>query len=165
MAQKTNPALAALKNRVEELNKQIREESQKLLNVEFVKVFEKFPKLISFSWPQYTPYFADGDECIFHVNPDGLIPDFTDESAEDSDFEYEKKDSEFVNVGGKWQTTKLKVSPEKALNNAAYDEIYKIISSIDDQTMKAIYGDHVKVSITKNKNGELTTSTEDYEHD
>jgi hypothetical protein len=161
----TNEALTALRTRVEELNKQIREESQSLLNLEFTKVFEKYPKLLNFSWSQYTPYFNDGEECIFHVNTDSLIPDFTDESAEDHDYEYAKKDSEYVTINGKWQSRELEVSDEKKLNNEAFDNLYEIVSAIDDQTMKVIYGDHVRVTISKTEGGLLKVETKDYAHD
>ena len=89
---KTEEKIEALKAKVAELNKQVREESQRLLNEGFAEIFEKYPKLLSFSWNQYTPYFNDGDECTFRVNVYSLIPDFTDESAEDHDYEYSKGD-------------------------------------------------------------------------
>jgi hypothetical protein len=159
----SNEAITALQSKVAELNKQIREESQNLLNVEFTKVFEKYPKLNSFTWNQYTPYFNDGDECTFHVNPDSLIPDFSDESGEDHDYEYDKGDSKWDKVSKKY--IDLPVSDEKKLNNEAYDEIYSTIAAIDNDTMKAIYGDHVEVTVSKKADGSLKVATEEHEHE
>jgi hypothetical protein len=165
MARTKNEKIEALNAKVAELNKQVREESQRLLNDGFVEVFAKYPKLISFKWHQYTPYFNDGDMCTFRVNPNSLIPDFTDESAEDYDYEYEKKDSELVIVNGKWMSKPRKVSEEKALNNEAFDELYEIIDGIDDATMLAVYGDHAEITISKKKDGTLKVEIEETEHD
>jgi len=160
---KTNEKIEALKAKVAELNKQVREESQRLLNEGFTEVFEKYPKLLSFSWNQYTPYFNDGDECTFSVNTDSLIPDFTDESAEDHNYEYSKGDCEWNSKTKKYDYFPL--SDEKKLNNEAYDELVEIVNAIDDDTMKATYGNHITVTVSKNEDGTLKTSTDDYEHD
>ena len=129
----------------------------------FAEVFSKYPKLNSFSWNQYTPYFNDGDECVFRVNTDSLIPDFTDEPGEDHDYEYTKGDRIWNSRASKYED--VPVSDEKKLNNEAYDEIYAIISAIDDDTMEATYGNHITVTVSKNEDGSLSTSTDDYEHD
>jgi hypothetical protein len=39
------------------------------------ELFEQNPTLQSFSWTQYTPYFNDGDPCVFRCN--GSYPDVT----------------------------------------------------------------------------------------
>lgn len=52
--------------------------------------FENNPGLKSFSWPQYTPYFNDGDPCVFRASTNtysirinGICED--DESEDDTD--------------------------------------------------------------------------------
>jgi len=160
---KTNEKIEALKAKVAELHKQVREESQRLLNEGFTEVFAKYPKLLSFSWNQYTPYFNDGDECTFRVNTDSLIPDFTDESAEDHDYEYNTGESVWNPKTKKYED--LPITDEKKLNNEAYKELVEIVEAIDDDTMKATYGNHITVTVSKNEDGTLKTSTEDYEHD
>lgn len=160
---KTNEKIEALKTKVAELNKQVREESQRLLNEGFAEVFAKYPKLISFSWNQYTPYFNDGDECTFRVNTDSLLPSFTDESAEDHDYEYSTGDCTW-NPKTK-QYDYETISDEKKLNNETFEEICAIVNAIDDDTMKATYGNHITVTVSKNEDGSLKTSTDDYEHD
>lgn len=160
---KTKEKIEALKAKVAELNKQVREESQRLLNEGFAEVFAKYPKLISFSWNQYTPYFNDGDECTFRVNTDSLIPDFTDESAEDHDYEYSTGDSLWNSKTHEYED--VPISNEKKLNNETFEEIYAIVNTIDDDTMKATYGNHITVTVSKNEDGSLKTSTDDYDHD
>lgn len=34
----------------------------------FKSFFESFPEVKTIHWTQYTPYFNDGDECVFSVN-------------------------------------------------------------------------------------------------
>src|SRR4051794_19743146 len=57
-------------------------------------IFDMFPELQSFSWTQYTPYFNDGDECIFRVN-DWFSVDLTDgtnlEEVYDSSWSRDRK--------------------------------------------------------------------------
>lgn len=56
-----------LNSQIAELNKQRRE----ILAGEFKKIFtlffETFPQVKGITWTQYTPYFNDGEECIFRV--------------------------------------------------------------------------------------------------
>ena len=50
---------------------------------EFYKyIFEKYSKLESFGWTQYTPYFNDGDSCVFsaQVGYISINGDFVEES-------------------------------------------------------------------------------------
>jgi hypothetical protein len=38
---------------------------QKYLKEKFKELFIKYPEIETASWTQYTPFFADGDICIF----------------------------------------------------------------------------------------------------
>lgn len=53
------------------------------------QLFDAYPKLESFTWAQYTPYFNDGDECVFGVDTDsysiGINGSRPYEDDEDSD--------------------------------------------------------------------------------
>lgn len=63
--------------------KKVREEFVKKLEPQFAEVFASFfaenPNVGGVQWTQYTPYFNDGDECIFSVNDMYLFPTGTDE--------------------------------------------------------------------------------------
>ena len=53
------------------------------------------PAVESFGWSQYTPYFNDGDACVFHtygvwVKPVGAKPDSEIEDEDDYYYENEK---------------------------------------------------------------------------
>jgi hypothetical protein len=62
--------------------KKVREEFVKKLVPQFAEVFEQFfaenPNVGGVVWTQYTPYFNDGDECVFRVSGKYLFPTSTD---------------------------------------------------------------------------------------
>lgn len=62
--------------------KKVREEFVGGLEHQFAEVFEQFfaenPNVGGVVWTQYTPYFNDGDECVFRVNDKYLFPVDTD---------------------------------------------------------------------------------------
>lgn len=63
--------------------KKVRADFVKQLEPQFAEVFASFfaenPNVGGVQWTQYTPYFNDGDECVFSVNDMYLFPSSTDE--------------------------------------------------------------------------------------
>lgn len=125
--------LETLKIKHAELQAQIVEESKAFFKEESAALFAKYPAMESFAWRQYTPYWNDGEECTFSVHSDGEI------NGADS---YENKKT------------------EAKIPEAAYGDIRKHIDAIDSDTMKTMFGDHVKV-ICKRDGIEI----EEYSHD
>lgn len=62
--------------------KRVRAEFVKKLEPQFAEVFKGFfdenPNVGGVQWTQYTPYFNDGEECVFSVNDMYLFPIDTD---------------------------------------------------------------------------------------
>lgn len=52
-------------SKVKELTASLKESFFETL---FKDIFEKHPTLDSFAWTQYSPYFNDGEPCIFRVH-------------------------------------------------------------------------------------------------
>lgn len=52
---------------VENTKKDALQKAQKWFDEGSKSIFEKNPLLSVFSWPQYTPYFNDGDPCTFRA--------------------------------------------------------------------------------------------------
>lgn len=127
--------------RVEKEQMQIAHQKRggEILQSVFANVFNKFSQLQSFSWTQYTPYFNDGDECVFRMN--GLHY-MNGEYAED----YDRDD------------------PNSAWQGEAYEELDGILHKFDRDTMKDIFGDHAEVTVTRTPTG-FSTSVESYEHE
>lgn len=65
--------LDELNKTMEAARKKIREEGQAAFRAACDDVFAQHPKLESFSWPQYSPFFNDGEPCEFSVHElDGM---------------------------------------------------------------------------------------------
>lgn len=50
------------------LQAQFKLDAEVILKDTFKNVFNKNPNLTAIVWTQYTPYFNDGDSCVFSVN-------------------------------------------------------------------------------------------------
>ena len=69
---KFNEKIVEIKSSIKEL-KTLKEEQNKLFRDKhfgelFKSFFEENPEINSVQWTQYTPYFNDGEECVFGVN-------------------------------------------------------------------------------------------------
>lgn len=54
-------------------------------------LFSDFPRLKAITWSQYTPYFNDGDPCVFGVNTPQFIVDITEDNSVDVDEEFARE--------------------------------------------------------------------------
>lgn len=123
--------LKELKKKIDGLQAKMKSESEIEFKEESKAIFEKYPEIENFSWTQYTPYFNDGDECTFSVNTDPKI-NGSDEYEEESE----------------------------KINKKAFRDISKLLNEIDEQSMKAIWGDHMEV--TMSRSGKI--SSDEYSH-
>lgn len=103
----------------------------------FLEIFEKYPNLKDISWTQYTDYFNDGDLCTFSVH------------AEDSLIINGYQYYEII-----YEKNKEEVLEEVGLTLEEFEEIAKTIdsllyNSIGEDILETIFGDHVKVNVTK----------------
>lgn len=65
--------LEALKDIHEAALKQLRTDGEAALKAAFCDFFAKHPSVSSIQWTQYTPYFNDGDACVFSANEPQLM--------------------------------------------------------------------------------------------
>ncbi len=61
-------ALKALRVRMKSFQTAMEASTRNLLAAEAKGLFARHPKLESFAWHQYTPYWIDGDACSFSSN-------------------------------------------------------------------------------------------------
>lgn len=170
---------------LEELEKKRQEsleEISKDFPLLFTELFEQSKLINSLSWTQYTPYFMDGDECIFGVNLDYVYinGEYNDDVDWFDDVEYtsldtEEKVSAFNNFiespeGARYKYLGVrKLGQYGYLPNPKYDEkesklveeFTKRIEIIPDEFLRSLFGDHVKVTL--HKDGSI--STDHYSHD
>jgi predicted RNase H-like nuclease (RuvC/YqgF family) len=178
--------ISKAQKQIEKLKDQLVDDSQTLFTASCREIFEKNPDFNSFSWTQYTPYWNDGDSCEFSANTDYLYID--DEEKESSfynaelDFkELKQKEKTIKNLlaeidklkkQGKeddWEI-KHKQSRIEELNKLNLEKTEKrfnllkdiddLLKNIDQDTLEKMFGDHVKVLVTKDG-----IDVEQYEHD
>lgn len=149
-------------NQIYKIKKEIKDMSSGLFEDFQSYIFEKYPDIHSFGWTQYTPYFNDGEACIFYANTDYLK--INDEYADDSDW------FSPVNItkNGTWNRD-LKVyegrteEPNPNYNQKMIDacsEIGEFLSNFDDEFYLQKFGDHAEITITKEG-----IDISDYDHD
>jgi hypothetical protein len=150
-----NSELSKLKSEILNISSDIFEDFYKY-------IFDKYPTLESFGWTQYTPYFNDGETCVFYANTDYIS--VNDEYVDDAKWASE------VNVlnCGNWNR-ELKLFEDRVEEpNPNYDpvlteasnEITNFLGNFDNGFYLSKFGDHA--SITVSKDG---VDISDYDHD
>jgi hypothetical protein len=150
--------------------RKFKDEIQTKLKTAFKKnistLFEQNPKLNAIVWTQYTPYFADGDPCVFSV---GEVS-FTNATGDDlNDISYGEYDGEnedvvclstYTSLDSTWIDEKTKVYAEEIDFNLCV-QLGKLMESNEmEGVMLATFGDHVKVIATRDG-----FDIQEYDHD
>lgn len=179
----------SLFNNFDELNKTIEEAYAKMnaqskgIILEASKMlFEKHSKLDAIYWAQYTPYFNDGDECVFSVHEICCYYDIDtpDEEYELDDFYPYESNTDDISMDtldrykervkyrkDDWSKKRISEIENQRNENpelaSFWDDFVKFqtaIAQVPDDVMKATFGDHVAVKITKTE-----LEIEEYDHD
>jgi hypothetical protein len=161
----SNDKFAVLREKQEEikkLKKEMLEASNKIFTDLTKTIFEDHPKVKSFGWNQYTPYFNDGDSCTFSVNTDYIY--INGESVDESDWIDETKITNY----GTWNREKKEYEGRTEVPNLIYDkelasasdEIKEFLSNFDEDFFMTQFGDHAEITITPEG-----VSVDEYEHD
>jgi hypothetical protein len=103
-------------------------------------VFSRYPALESFSWTQYTPYFNDGDECVFRTNTEYPELSFVDGASID------------LNYGGN--------EADEAARAKEIAAVQTLLAQFDEDDYKRVFGDHVKVTVSR-----TGIDTDAYDHE
>lgn len=121
---------------------------------EYIKnVFKAEPRIKSFSWVQYTPYFNDGDVCEFGVHGPQFL--FTEEAVAEFDaLKVDVDDEDDDDCGlNSWSIKRLagelpadKAAPAKSLWKAI-DQIENDFEAAEE-LLELAFGDGVKVKAT-----------------
>ena len=119
--------------------------------------FELNPGINALRWTQYTPYFNDGDACVFGVG-DVYFTNAKDEQLNDVNSwgEYEGDDEDV------WAESYMTyLSGKEGVDVTSCDFISDMINSSEmKDIMEQMFGDHVCVTVTRNG-----IVIDDYEHD
>jgi hypothetical protein len=157
--------LEALKEKKKEIAK-LKAEAQQMASDAFdsfcKEIFEKHPKVESFGWSQYTPYFNDGDTCTFSANTDYIS--INGEYVDDSKWINEKTVTDWGTWNrdlriyeGRVEVPNLDYDPE--LSKGA-DEITEFLRNFDNDFYITRFGDHAEITVSKDG-----VDVDEYEHD
>jgi hypothetical protein len=131
-----------MKVQIKEFQARMEKEGKDLFLQMSKSLFEENPTLVKFGWHQYTPYFNDGDECVFsadlgdpHILLEGQDEDLYDEQEYFSDSEK----SDEANV---WRNVRT------------------FLEQFSDDDVEMFFGDHVEVIVKRDG-----VEVQEYSHD
>ena len=140
--------LEKLKAEFEESKKALAAKAQEDMAGLFKGYFAKYPQFTSIGWVQYTPYFNDGEACVFRV--------------------HSWYDSLIINGEDYGWTTIRNAAGNPAYNTPEYckakeplDEFCELLHLIGEDALESIFGDGVKITVFTDG----TTKIDDYDHD
>jgi hypothetical protein len=142
-------SIATLMKKKAALEAELAEHGKDALNDEFKVFFKAHPECVGLRWSQYTPYFNDGEECIFRVNEFYLKMTNTPEDEGDDGDGYEDTFAYGDNKARK------ESEPFKSAAKAV-----RQLERIDKDVFKIAFGDHVQVTATRDG-----FEVEEYEHE
>lgn len=145
-------------------------EAQAMFKETMKEFFDKNPGITALKWTQYTPYFNDGDACVFRVNDVYFTNAPEDELGYVNAWgEYEGEDESVWVASNITHTLSSKYYEDEAakiLAAGGVDEdscnfISFIISSNEmEEIMQEMFGDHAQVTATRDG-----FDVNEYEHD
>lgn len=154
-----------------ELQRKFQEQAQALFKDITKEFFEKNPGITGVVWTQYTPYFNDGDACVFSVNSPTFTNAPVDELNEirwgeyegetegvwasenvaymlDNSSKYYEQERELILASGGVDVESCKLF-EQAICSGAMESV-----------MLAMFGDHSKIIATRDG-----FDVDEYDHD
>jgi hypothetical protein len=144
------------------MKQEMLEASNKIFTDLTKTIFEENPKVKSFGWNQYTPYFNDGETCTFSANTDYIYVNGV--SVDESDWISETKITNY----GTWNREKREYEGRKEVPNLNYDpelvkssdEIREFLRNFDEDFFMSQFGDHAEITVTVDG-----VSVDEYEHE
>jgi hypothetical protein len=137
-------SLKTLSSALAEAKKQAQERGKLAAKEAFAELFAAHPSIVGIRWRQYTPYFNDGEPCVFRSNIKYFEIKIADQAGDEDDGYSEPAYSERANGA--------EGSPIRA--------VYELVKHLDDEMLLLMFGDHVRVTATLGG-----FDVEEYEHD
>lgn len=152
----------------EEAKNRLAEETKNVMLPTIRRFLNEVPEFNAVTWTQYTPYFNDGDTCRFSVNEPKFLTgnDEADDDVYEGSFfsnlqpsEYELKEvannGEYAEVYkralAKWNLIVEQYGQERLDTILDLElQFSKWFNQLDYDAMLSAFGDHVRVTVTKN---------------
>ncbi len=118
-----------LKAKRAELAAELTAAAKDAFRVRAQSLFNAHPDLAEFSWKQYTPYFNDGDECVFSAKTDYPDLRMTDEGERTY----------------WWRDSRKDETPR----DRAGEDVKNFFGAFGDDDLKEMFGDHTEILVTR----------------
>lgn len=125
------------------------QKGQAVIDSIFHKAFRDDPSIQGFRWTQYTPYFMDGDACIFGVMDLNVMvkkdhPALQEDVAVQSYMESDDDSIVVIESHPEWGHGDL---------SSASSRLYKVVHEIDldahKDVLEHLFGDHAMIEVTR----------------
>ena len=154
---------SALKAQIATLQAEAAEQIKPLLQ----QFLADHPQVEAVQWHQYTPYFNDGDECVFRLGEIGFK--FVGDDEEAGDYEdgfhegFHNASPDGTTRGYSYRDSFDETGPSFAVcsreTEAACRALSSELSGMEDE-LKVLFGDHVEITVTKDG-----VDVSEYDHD
>jgi len=152
--------IESLVSEFETLKKEFQAKAQVTFKDAFKEFWEKHPNIKAVVWCQYTPYFNDGDPCVFGVHDMWPLTENGEKYwKEEGGSAYAGED--FTPLGWKGKELQEAYVGEITLEEAqSARKALETIQKLPSEVFELIFGDHVMITAT-HKGFEV----EEHEHD
>lgn len=141
-----------------ELDRIIKEYGEQAIKEYLSEFWEQNPTILGIRWTQYTPYFNDGEPCVFRIGEVLFRFEGTAEDGGDYEDGYESAwsygYSRFPSASYEERRALLETIPEYVAAKSLSDIIQN-----NEMTMLSVFGDHVKITADRGK-----IEVDEYDH-
>ena len=155
----TNDNLGAISENIEVLKEQYTSTVKEGISDAIVGFLAENEEIRAIQWTQYTPYFNDGDPCVFSVTDSAFFfkaPLDTEDLLSDldswdegfyeySDFEQDYNLKELHHFGVNIPLSRLKEI------QLSFGLLVDFLIKIDDYAYLSLFGDHAQITATKDE--------------
>lgn len=122
---------------------QFMKDGQELIKKAFTEFFNQNTKVQAVAWTQYTPYFNDGEPCVFRMNGFYAVPtELYDEAIENG--------CSHVDYGFcKWSSEKTVGKHFSLLEWTKVKDFLEVLEELPDELFEDMFGDHTEVVATR----------------
>ena len=142
-------SLSSLSQEFEVIQKKFIEDALAKFKPALLEVFEKHPSIIKYGWTQYTPYFNDGEPCVFNV---GDINYLDEERVKENEEEGDEEEEDSMDSWNWFYGDDKKKYPQLSV-------IADFLEKNEDICASA-FGDGVQVIVSRDG-----VEVEEYSHD
>ncbi len=151
-------SIAEMTSEFETMRKSYQDKMQTKMKEVFKAFFEQNSEVAGIVWTQYTPYFADGDECTFDRHDFFFTTDAS--KLEDIESAYDLEDDSDDTCGELAGRDAFTWSGGSRPAKKGYPEFNKLLESIPQEIYKETFGDHAFIVATAKG-----FDVREYEHD